>query len=253
MDGGGPAPGQTRGDFSAGTSGTLAKWAVYHGGLLQALLHIPPRHRGTVELLRGPHCLPRSPSPPLSHASCFAPPSRKKAAGLPIPTLTLHASQGECAHYTAGKHLCHLPQGPLRGQNLSGRPAIHRKGQLDCACPSPPSLPRAKPSKHHAKESPPASLVPPILFRAESSQQSQRPRSRDPTKPAQSTAVTTCKVKPLTPRHRRGTCQANKGGYGIGTEGLMRRAAYEAEEVQGACPGPLHRASPPQTCQPTWE
>lgn len=204
----------------------------------------PTQAWGTVGLLRGPNCLPRSPPPQLSHASCFAPPSGKKAAGHPVPTLTLHASQRESAHCTAGKHLCHLPQRPLRGQNLSGCPAIHPEGQPDRACPPPPSLPRAKPGKHAAKKRLSAPLVPPILLRAESSQQSQRPRSRDPTKPAQSTAVTTCKVKPLTPRHRRGTCQANKGGYGVGTAGLRGRAACEAEEVQGACPGPLHRASP---------
>lgn len=129
-------------------------------------------------------------------------------------------------------------------------PSYPPQGPAGSACPPPPSLPRAKPGKHIAKKSPPASLVPPILLRAESSQQSQRPRSRDPTKPAQSTAVTTCKVKPLTPRHRRGTCQANKGGYGVGTEGLMGRVAYEAEEVQGACPGPLHRASPHRPASP---
>lgn len=75
----------------------------------------PTQAWGTVGLLRGPNCLPRSPPPQLSHASCFAPPSGKKAAGHPVPTLTLHASQRESAHCTAGKHLCHLPQRPLRG------------------------------------------------------------------------------------------------------------------------------------------
>lgn len=107
---------------------------------------------GTVELLRGPHRL--LPTPSLSHASCFAPPSRKKVAGLPVPTLTLHASQRESAHYTAGKHLCHLPQGPLRGQNLSGCPAIHPKDQLDLHVhhhpPSPgPSPVNTLPRKAH--------------------------------------------------------------------------------------------------------
>lgn len=73
----------------------------------------------------------------LSHAQCPAPPSGKKAANLPVPAHPNASKEASGNLLSTQKHVCHPPHGPLRGQNGSGHPDIHPKGQLDGHVHSP--------------------------------------------------------------------------------------------------------------------
>lgn len=143
-------------NFSAGIRCSLVKWAVHLRGVLQGPLHIPPR-LGAVWSLWG-----------LSHAQCPAPPSGKKAADIPVPTLMqARRPVGTCS---LGSRETFMPPAPGASERPTPRwpPRYLPQRPARWACPRP----RTKPGEHTARKSPPASLVLPILLKAKSLQQS---------------------------------------------------------------------------------
>lgn len=188
-------------------------------GLCSAIPHVPPLPLGRRQMTF--QC------PPLTQAG-----RPMGTCSIPSRETVMPPAPGDCETPKPKRPPRHPPQKPAAGGTSTPLPPSPGPSQIG----SPPGKACLLPQCGQF------CLEPSLYSKA-------RPRARDPAKRAQST-VTNWGGR--TPHPKK--AEEGHGGptrvYGVGTEGPVGRVAHEAEDMQGACPDPLHRASPSSSRRP---